>query len=88
LFVNSFIENHNITNSLQLVKAVAVAILLLVSQNKAISQSISSAKTSQSTFLLQSIFLEISIIHSFKIYIAEASSCSLKRISHSFKYFS
>jgi hypothetical protein len=72
LLVSSFIEKESITIKTQSVKAVAVAILLFLSQNIAISHNISSEPTSQSIIFHQFIFLVISTLPSFNIYIAEA----------------
>jgi hypothetical protein len=88
LYVSSFIENDKITINTHDSDAVAVAILLFVSQNKAISHKISSECTSHRITFSQSIFLEISIFHSFNIYIAEASSSSLNNTSHADRCFS
>jgi hypothetical protein len=57
--VNSLIEKANITIKTQSVIAVAVAILLFVSQNNAISHKISSACTSQIITLSHCPSLEI-----------------------------
>jgi ABC-type enterochelin transport system permease subunit len=82
---SSRIENERIVISILSLVQTAFAILFHVSQNKAISPSISSAFTSQSITFSQSTILETSKAPVFKIYIAFASSPSLKRTSHSLK---
>gem|GEM_PF-5208420 len=87
-FAKSFIEKDKIVTRLESSIEIAVAILLLVSQNNAISQSNSSAITFHKITSFQLIFFLISKVQLLSIYIAFASSPSLKRISHFFNDFS
>jgi len=86
--VSSLIENERMVIRTVSFFTTAVAILFDEFPNKAISQIISSAIIVPSLVELHLIIFEISISHSFRKYIAFASSHSLKRISHGDTNFS
>jgi hypothetical protein len=87
LDVSSFIEKESIVINKASSFTIALAILFQVTPKTAISHNKSSHSISQIIVLFSHIFLKTSIFPSSKIYIAFASSHSLKTISHAFIFF-
>jgi hypothetical protein len=75
-------EKESITMSVQSSTALAVAILFVLDENKAISQSISSAETYHKCTSEPFITLETAILPVFSMYIEFASSQSRNKTSH------